>query len=152
MRIAFSVNGVPREVDAPPLRRLLDILRDDLGLTGTKEGCGEGECGACSVLLDGALVQSCLVPAVQLSGCRIITIESLGSQTAPDPVQQGFLDEGAVQCGFCIPGMVLATHALLARNPKPNEEAIRAGLGIRPDVHAPLADEALVCHVNVLSM
>jgi carbon-monoxide dehydrogenase small subunit/xanthine dehydrogenase small subunit len=128
MRIAFTVNGVPREVDAPPLRRLLDILRDDLGLTGTKEGCGEGECGACSVLLDGALVQSCLVPAVQLSGCRIITIESLGSQTAPDPVQQGFLDEGAVQCGFCIPGMVLATHALLARNPKPNEEAIRAGL------------------------
>jgi xanthine dehydrogenase small subunit len=128
MRIAFTVNGVPREVDAPPLRRLLDILRDDLGLTGAKEGCGEGECGACAVLLDGMLVQSCLIPAVQLSGCRIITIESLGSQTAPDPVQRAFLDEGAVQCGFCIPGMVLATHALLARDPKPNEEAIRAGL------------------------
>jgi carbon-monoxide dehydrogenase small subunit/xanthine dehydrogenase small subunit len=128
MKVAFTVNGVPREVDAPPVRRLLDILRDDLGLTGAKEGCGEGECGACAVLLDGMLVQSCLIPAVQLAGRRVVTIEALGSEAAPDPVQQAFLDEGAVQCGFCIPGMVLATRALLARNPEPDDEAIRAGL------------------------
>lgn len=128
MRVAFTVNGVPREVDAPPLRRLLDILRNDLGLTGAKEGCGEGECGACAVLLDGMLVQSCLVPAVQLSGRHIVTIEALGSEASPDSVQQAFLDEGAVQCGFCIPGMVLATRALLARDPAPSDEAIRAGL------------------------
>jgi carbon-monoxide dehydrogenase small subunit/xanthine dehydrogenase small subunit len=128
MRIAFTVNDVPREVNSAPLRRLLDILRDDLGLTGTKEGCGEGECGACSVLLDGMLVQSCLIPAVQLPGRQAVTIEALGSEAASDPVQRAFLDEGAVQCGFCIPGMVLATHALLARDPQPDEEAIRAGL------------------------
>jgi xanthine dehydrogenase small subunit len=128
MRITFTVNGVPRQVDAPPLRRLLDILREDLGLTGAKEGCGEGECGACAVILDGMLVQSCLVPAVQLSGSRIVTIEALGSEAAPDPVQRAFLDEGAVQCGFCIPGMVLATRTLLTRDPRPSEETIREGL------------------------
>lgn len=128
MRVSFTVNGVPRVLDTQPLRRLLDILRDDLGLTGVKEGCGEGECGACAILLDGALVQSCLVPAVQLAGRSVVTIEALGSAAAPDPVQQAFLDEGAVQCGFCIPGMVLATHALLERDPSPDEEAIRAGL------------------------
>jgi xanthine dehydrogenase small subunit len=128
MRLSFTVNGVPRQVDAPPLRRLLDILRDDLGLTGAKEGCGEGECGACSVLLDGKLVQSCLVPAVQVSGSQIVTIEGLGTEATPDPVQRAFLDEGAVQCGFCIPGMALATRAILARTPKPDEETIRAGL------------------------
>jgi xanthine dehydrogenase small subunit len=128
MRITFTVNGVPRQVDAPPLRRLLDILREDLGLTGAKEGCGEGECGACAVILDGMLVQSCLVPAAQLSGSQIVTIEALGSEAAPDPVQRAFLDEGAVQCGFCIPGMVLATRALLTRDPRPSEEAIREGL------------------------
>lgn len=128
MRIAFTVNGVPRELDAPPLRRLLDILRDDLGLTGAKEGCGEGECGACAVLLDGKLVQSCLVPAAQLGGHHVVTIEALGTKDAPDPVQQAFLDQGAVQCGFCIPGMVLATRALLAQNPQPDDQAIRTGL------------------------
>jgi xanthine dehydrogenase small subunit len=128
VKISFTVNGVPREVDAAPLRRLLDILREDLGLTGTKEGCGEGECGACAVLLDGALANSCLVPAAQLPGRSVVTIEALGSAAAPDPVQQAFLDEGAVQCGFCIPGMVLATHALLERDPAPDEATIRAGL------------------------
>ena len=128
MRVAFKVNGVPRELDAPPLRRLLDILRDDLGLTGAKEGCGEGECGACAVLLDGKLVQSCLVPAAQLPGRDVVTIEALGTQEDPDPVQRAFLDQGAVQCGFCIPGMVLATRALLAQNPQPDDEAIRSGL------------------------
>ncbi len=128
MKIRFRVNGGARELESPPLRRLLDILRDDLGLTGAKEGCGEGECGACAVLLDGMLVQSCLVPAIHLPGREVQTIEGRGPETAPDPVQQAFLDEGAVQCGFCIPGMVQATHALLASDPEPTEEAIRAGL------------------------
>lgn len=128
MRIVFSVNGTPWALDAPPLRRLLDILREDLGLMGTKEGCGEGECGACAVLMNGVLVNSCLVPALQLQGARITTIEGLGTVSAPDPVEQAFLDEGAVQCGFCFPGMVMAARSLLDRNPSPSRDEIRAGL------------------------
>jgi xanthine dehydrogenase small subunit len=126
MRISLTVNGIPRRIEAPPLRRLLDILRDDLGLTGTKEGCGEGECGACAVLIDGTLVNACLVPALQLEGRSVVTIEGLGDE--PDPVRLAFLDEGAVQCGFCTPGMVLATHALLQANPRPSPLEIREGL------------------------
>lgn len=128
MRIEFTVNGIPRAIEAAPLRRLLDILRDDLGLTGTKEGCGEGECGACAVLIDGELANACLIPAVQLPGRSILTIEGLGRQEHPDRVQEAFLEEGAVQCGFCIPGMVMASYALLAKHPRPTREQIRIGL------------------------
>ena len=128
MRIEFTVNGTPRAIEAAPLRRLLDILRDDLGLTGTKEGCGEGECGACAVLIDGELVNACLVPAVQLPGRSVLTIEGLGSREHPDRVQEAFLEEGAVQCGFCIPGMVMASHALLEKHQRPTREQIRTGL------------------------
>lgn len=128
MRIEFTVNGTPRAVEADPLRRLLDILREDLDLTGTKEGCGEGECGACAVLIDGELANACLVPALQLPGRAVVTIEGLGTEAEPDRVQQAFLAEGAVQCGFCIPGMVIASHALLRRHPQPSREEIRHGL------------------------
>ncbi|MCC7012217.1 MAG: (2Fe-2S)-binding protein [Planctomycetes bacterium] len=109
MKIRCEVNGVARELELDPLRRLLDVLREDLGLSGTKEGCGEGECGACSVLLDGAVVNSCLVPACQLDGARITTIEGAGFER----VQQSFLDEGGAQCGICTPGMIVATRAWL---------------------------------------
>lgn len=128
MRIELTVNGTARTVEASPLRRLIDILREDLGLTGTKEGCGEGECGACAVLLDGVLVNACLVPALQLDGVEVTTIEGLGTPEAPDPIQAAFVDEGAVQCGFCIPGMVMATRALLDREPRPDRARIRAEL------------------------
>lgn len=128
MRIALTVNGSRRVIDAPPLRRLLDILREDLGLTGSKEGCGEGECGACSVIMDGRLVNSCLVPALQLHGSEVLTIEGLGAGGAPDPVEEAFIAEGAVQCGFCIPGMVMAARSLLDRRQHPSREEIREGL------------------------
>ncbi len=128
MTISLTVNGQRHEVTAPPLRRLLDILREDLGLTGAKEGCGEGECGACAVLLDGELVNACLVPALQLDGREVVTVEGLGTRERPDPVQRAFLEEGAVQCGFCIPGMVMAARALLDRHPHPNRGEIRRAL------------------------
>jgi xanthine dehydrogenase small subunit len=128
MRIGLTINGSPRVIDTQPLRRLLDILREDLGLTGSKEGCGEGECGACAVLMNGHLVNSCLVPALQLDGSDIVTIEGLGAEGAPDPIAAAFLAEGAVQCGFCIPGMVMAARSLLDRNPRPSREEIREGL------------------------
>ncbi|WP_029166262.1 FAD binding domain-containing protein [Aminiphilus circumscriptus] len=128
MRISLLVNGTEQMLRVPPLRSLLKILREDLGLTGTKEGCGEGECGACAVFLDGMLVNSCLVPAFQLHGREVVTIEGLGSKENPDPLQNAFLEEGAVQCGFCTPGLILASRALLNENPHPNREEIRAGL------------------------
>ena len=128
MRIGLTINGSRRVIDAPPLRRLLDILREDLGMTGSKEGCGEGECGACAVLMDGRLVNSCLVPALQLDGSEVITIEGLGAEGAPDPIAAAFLAEGAVQCGFCIPGMVMAARSLLDSRPHPSREEIREGL------------------------
>ncbi len=128
MRFALSVNGQAHTVSAPPLKRLLDILRDDLGLFGTKEGCGEGECGACAVLLDGRLVNACLVPALQLPGRDVRTIEGLGSAEEPDPVQKAFMQEGAAQCGFCIPGMVMAGRALLNKRPRPSRDEVRRAL------------------------
>ena len=128
MRISLLVNGTEQVLRVPPLRSLLKILREDLGLTGTKEGCGEGECGACAVFLDGMLVNSCLVPAFQLHGREVVTIEGLGSKENPDPLQNAFLEEGAVQCGFCTPGLILASRALLNETPRPNREEIRAGL------------------------
>ena len=115
------------------MTRLLDVLRDHLGCTGVKEGCGEGECGACSVLLDGELVNSCLVPVLQAEGCEIVTVEGLvrgdpGHHQRLHRVQQAFLECGGAQCGICTPGMILATVALLATHPRPTPEQIREGL------------------------
>jgi carbon-monoxide dehydrogenase small subunit len=124
-----TVNGQVRESSAPPMARLLDVLREDFGLTGTKEGCGEGECGACAVRLDGVLVNSCLVPALEADGAELVTVEGLA---APDGtlalVQQAFLEHGGAQCGICTPGMLIAATDLLARIEDPSEGDIRVGL------------------------
>lgn len=128
IQVSCSVNGEQRELQAYPLSRLLDVLREQLHLTGTKEGCGEGECGACSVLLNGELVNSCLVPAVQAAGASIKTIEGVASGSELDAVQQAFVEFGGAQCGICTPGMVLAAVDLLSRNPNPSEQEIRTGL------------------------
>lgn len=127
-RLVATVNGKPVDLFVPPNRRLLDVLRDDLGLTGTKEGCGEGECGACTVLLDGRPVNACLVLAGEASGHEITTIEGLSQNGRLHPLQEAFLEAGAVQCGFCTPGMILAAKALLDVNPDPDLEAIRTAL------------------------
>src|SRR5215471_6153727 len=116
MKLHLEINGQPRELDAPPMTRLLDVLRDDLGLTGTKEGCGEGECGACSVILDGEVVNSCLIPVRQVDGSRILTVEGLASDGSLDPIQKAFLECGGAQCGICTPGMLIAARALLDAN------------------------------------
>jgi carbon-monoxide dehydrogenase small subunit len=126
--ITFTLNGQPTTVEAPPIKRLLDLLREDLHLTGTKEGCGEGECGSCSVLMNGELVNSCLVPALQIEGATIQTIEGVAHDGRLDPVQQCFLEEGGAQCGICTPGMVLATHHLLQKYPQPTLLQIQEGL------------------------
>ena len=128
MRIALTVNGERRELDVQPLRRLLDVLREDLGLTGTKEGCGEGECGACAVQVDGRLFNACQMPVYQAHGRRVVTVEGLGDAAAPDPVQAAFVGEGAVQCGFCTPGLIMASRALLDENPAPDTQEIRTAL------------------------
>src|SRR3989441_3869038 len=120
VEISFTVNGDPKKVRAHAMERLLDVLRNEMGLTGTKEGCGEGECGSCSVLLDGALVNSCLVPALQAHGSGITTIEGLTDESSAKTLQQAFLDCGAAQCGICTPGMILAAHHLLIKNPQPS--------------------------------
>ena len=126
--ISFSVNAEVKSVFVYPMERLLDVLRNDLGLTGTKEGCGEGECGSCSVLLDGMLVNSCLVPVAQVSGASVVTIEGVSAHALMKPLQEAFLECGGAQCGICTPGMVLAAINLLERNPNPNESEIRTGL------------------------
>jgi aerobic carbon-monoxide dehydrogenase small subunit len=129
-RRAFSltVNGEPKTVLAHPMERLLDVLREHLGLTGTKEGCGEGECGACAVLMDGRLVDSCLIPVLQANGSNVVTIENLGSDARSSALQQAFLECGGAQCGICTPGMILAAKYLLDRNPQPTLQEIREGL------------------------
>ena len=127
--ISLSINGAPRTFDAYPMDRLLDVLREQLRLTGTKEGCGEGECGACSVLIDGHVVNSCLVPAAQAAGCSIKTIEGIAlSNDQLHAVQQAFIECGGAQCGICTPGMVIAAVSLLEKNPNPDEAEIRNGL------------------------
>lgn len=126
--ISFTVNGLRHSIETYPMRRLLDVLREDLHLTGTKEGCGEGECGACSVLLNDELVNSCLIPVGQANGARICTIEELAKEGLLHSVQQSFIETGAAQCGICTPGMILASLQLLARHPDPTEEQIREGL------------------------
>ena len=128
MKVSFVVNGSARAVDLPPLTRLLDALRGPLGLPGTKEGCGEGECGACTVLLDSEPVNACLVGLGQCEGRSITTVEGLGDATHLAPLQRCFIDHGGAQCGICTPGMLLAAEALLARRPDPSEGEIREAL------------------------
>jgi len=126
--VSLIVNGVAKTIRAYPMERLLDVLRDEVGLTGVKEGCGEGECGACAVLLDGALVNSCLVPVLQAESTQVMTIEGLSDGSQLHALQQAFLECGAAQCGICTPGMILAAHHLLNNNCNPSVEDIREGL------------------------
>ena len=128
MSFAFTVNGTPVEVEASGSRRLLDVLREDLALTGTKEGCGEGECGACSVLLDGAVVDACLVPLSQASGASVRTVEGLATDGRLDVLQAAFLETGGAQCGICTPGMLMAAVAFLSSGAEVNEENIREAI------------------------
>jgi len=128
VKIGFSVNDEPRTLEAFPLERLLDVLREQLHLTGTKEGCGEGECGACSVFINGKMVNSCLVPVAQVEGAEIKTIEGIASDNQLHAVQQAFIECGGAQCGICTPGMVMAAVDLLERNANPTDADIRNGL------------------------
>jgi len=128
IEIQMTVNGATRIVRALPMERLLDVLREDLELTGTKEGCGEGECGSCCILMNDALVNSCLIPVLQANGANILTIEGLAHDERLHPLQQAFLECGAAQCGICTPGMILAAVHLLDRNPTPSLKEIREGL------------------------
>ena len=133
--VRFLVNGDPAELDVPGMRRLLDVLREDLGLTGTKEGCGEGECGACTVLLDGAVVDACLVPICQVDGSIVRTVEGLarpsplpGESPELDELQRAFLEFGGAQCGICTPGMLMAARAYLDAGGAPDEASIREAI------------------------
>jgi len=128
MQLLLTVNGSLYEVDVRPTARLLDVLREDLGLTGTKEGCAEGECGACTVLVDGKAVASCVMLAVQARGKEIVTVEGLARDGEIDLLQQKFVEYGAVQCGFCTPGMLMSAKALLMANPVPSDQDIRVAL------------------------
>ena len=128
MSFNFTVNGEPVEVEATGMRRLLDVLREDLGLTGTKEGCGEGECGACSVLLDGAVVDACLVPVSQAQGASVQTVEGLATDGTLDVLQQAFLETGGAQCGICTPGMLMAGRAFLASGADATDENMREAI------------------------
>lgn len=123
--LTLKINGEKYEISTYPNRTLLEILRDDLSLTGTKESCGEGACGACTVLLDGLPVRSCLLLATEAKGCEITTIEGLAKGEKLDPVQESFIEHHAIQCGFCSPGMILTARSLLNHNPAPTEEEIR---------------------------
>ena len=128
MTLNFILNGHPTELEVSPDKRLLDLLREDLGLTGTKEGCGEGECGACTVIIDGEAMHSCLVLACQLEGKSVLTIEGLEENGELDKIQKIFIEETAIQCGYCTTGMIMSTKALLMHNPHPAETEIRNAL------------------------
>jgi len=126
--IELSVNGAPYRLSVEPDRTLLEVLREDLGLTGTKEGCASGECGACTVLLDGEPIRSCLILAVDVRGREVVTIEGVAENRTPHKIQKAFIDCGAIQCGFCTPGMILVGKALLEKHPKPGERQIREAI------------------------
>ena len=126
--ITLDVNGTTHTVDADPVTPLLYVLRDHLGLNGAKFGCGLGQCGACTVMVDGAAVLSCVLPVATLPGRRIKTLEGLGTRASPGPMQRAFIEEQAAQCGFCIPGMIMQAQALLERNPSPSQAEIRRAL------------------------
>ncbi|MBD0369616.1 MAG: (2Fe-2S)-binding protein [Pyrinomonadaceae bacterium] len=126
--VRCTVNGRDAELSGFPMARLLDVLREELKLTGTKEGCGEGECGACSVFINGKIVNSCLVPLMQVEGARVVTIEGIASDEQLNAIQEAFIETGGAQCGICTPGMVMAAVNLLDRNSEPTESDIRAGL------------------------
>ncbi len=128
MNLLLTVNGIVYEVEARPTARLLDVLRDQLGLTGTKEGCAEGECGACTVIVDGKAVDSCVMLAVQARGKEVLTVEGLAVSGELDLLQQKFVENGAVQCGYCTPGMLMSAKALLMANPLPSEQDIRIAI------------------------
>jgi carbon-monoxide dehydrogenase small subunit len=128
MKVRFLLNGKEISVDVDSLRRLLDVIREDLELTAIKEGCGEGECGACSVLIDGKIVNSCLVPIAQVGGAQVLTPEGLKGTPRGKCIVDGFTEAGSVQCGFCTPGMLMAAEAILTKNPNPTEAEIREGL------------------------
>jgi aerobic carbon-monoxide dehydrogenase small subunit len=126
--VSLTVNGKSQRVRVYPMERLLDVLRRQLGLTGTKEGCGEGECGSCSVVMNGELVTSCLVPVLQAQGAHVVTIEGLASPSRLHPLQRAFLECGGAQCGICTPGMIMAAYHLLKKNPRPTLPEIKEGL------------------------
>ena len=128
LSIKLNVNGEMHTVEIEPTETLLHVLREKLSLTGTKEGCGEGDCGACTILVNGKSVNSCIYPAIQADGCDILTVEGVEKSEKLSAIQKAFVDHGAVQCGFCSPGMIMATAALLDENPSPTEEEIRRGL------------------------
>ncbi len=128
IKVKFILNGKEFEIETNPNKRLLDLLRDDLNLTGTKEGCSIGECGACTVILNGKAVNSCLVLAGEIDGSEVITIEGIAQNGHLHPLQENFLKFGAVQCGFCIPGMITSAYALLMQNPNPDEETIKEAI------------------------
>ncbi|MBK7580651.1 MAG: (2Fe-2S)-binding protein [Myxococcales bacterium] len=127
--LSFEVNGEAARLSVEPHARLIDVLREALGLMGTKEGCSNGECGACTVLVDGRPVCSCLLPALEVEGCKVLTIEGLAGPGGDlSDLQRAFVDKGGVQCGFCTPGMLMSAHALLERTPEPSEAQIRNAL------------------------
>ena len=145
-RISFTLNGERREPEIDPACRALDLLREDLGLTGTKDGCGVGECGACTIVVDGLAVNACMIPSAQLDKTDVLTVEGLKDTRAGRALQEAFVSCGAVQCGFCTPGMLLSAYALLLSDPLPNEAAVRRALagnlcrctGYQPIVNAVL--------------
>lgn len=127
-KIKFNLNNKEVSIDSNPLRRLLDVLREDFKLIAPKEGCGQGECGACSVIIDGKLINSCCVPLGNVNGAKVITVEGLVDTKEFNIIKEAYEDAGAVQCGFCTPGMIMASYALLTKNSTPNEEEIREGI------------------------
>lgn len=151
-QIQLNINGERHTVESAPMERLLDVLRHQCGLTGTKEGCGEGECGACSVLLDGRLVNSCLVPVAQAEDCSIRTVEGLAAADGTlHPIQQSFLRHGGAQCGICTPGMMLAAVQLLDRTPHPTLEQVKEGLSgnlCRCTGYMKIFDAVRLCHAG----